>query len=198
MTCLTPTTPHSLGFILISLVITSQFLLLIFAHLPPTFCALEAPRTQFLDLPGFDLFSLQQQNSSTLLVLTAVWGFPGDSNGKESAFNSGDPDSLPGLWKSPGERNGNPLQYSWLENSMDRGAWQATVHGVAKSRTQLSDFHFGLTTSKYVSSPHFSLLNSKFIFLTSYLTSLKHLKYVQIFLTFSNLASLAILPHVGR
>ena len=60
MTCLTPTTPHSLGFILISLVITSQFLLLIFSHLPPTFCALEAPRTQFLDLPGFDLFSLQQ------------------------------------------------------------------------------------------------------------------------------------------
>ena len=47
---------------------------------------------------------------------------------------------IPGLGRSPGGRNGNPLQYSCLENSMDRGAWQATVHGVAKSRTQLSDF----------------------------------------------------------
>jgi len=43
------------------------------------------------------------------------------------------------LGRSPGERNGNPVQYSWLENPMDRGAWWATVHGVAKSRTQLSD-----------------------------------------------------------
>ena len=43
--------------------------------------------------------------------------------------------SIPGLRRSPGEGNGNPLQYSFLENSMDRGAWQATVHGVAKSRT---------------------------------------------------------------
>ena len=45
-------------------------------------------------------------------------------------------------WKDPGEGNGNPLQYSFLENSMDTGAWQATVHGVAKSPTQLSDFTF--------------------------------------------------------
>ena len=60
--------------------------------------------------------------------------------GKASACNAGDPGLIPGLGRSPGEGNGNPLQYSCLENPMDRGAWQATVHGVAKSRTRLSDF----------------------------------------------------------
>ena len=65
--------------------------------------------------------------------------FPGGSDGKESACNAGDPDSIPGLGRSPGEGNGNPLQYSCLENPMDGGAWLATVHGVAKSWTQLSD-----------------------------------------------------------
>ena len=54
----------------------------------------------------------------------------------------GDRGSIPGSGSSPGEGNGNPLQYSCLENSMDEGAWQATVHGVAKSRTRLSDFTF--------------------------------------------------------
>ena len=66
-------------------------------------------------------------------------GFPDGSDGKESAWNAGDPDSIPGLGRSPGEENGYPLLYSRLENSMDRRAWRATVHGVAKSRTQLSD-----------------------------------------------------------
>ena len=56
-----------------------------------------------------------------------------------SACNAADPDSIPGSGRSPGEGNGYPLQYSCLENSMDRGAWQATVHDIAKSRTQLSD-----------------------------------------------------------
>ena len=65
--------------------------------------------------------------------------FPGGSDGKESACNAGDLGSIPGLGRSPGEGNGNPLQYSSLENSMDRGAWQATVHGVTKSGTQLSN-----------------------------------------------------------
>ena len=65
--------------------------------------------------------------------------FPGGSDGKESACNAGDMGSIPELGKSPGERNGNLLQYSCLENPMDRGAWWATVHGVAKSRTQLRD-----------------------------------------------------------
>ena len=66
--------------------------------------------------------------------------FPGASDGKASAYNAGDPGSIPGSGRSPGEGNGNPLQYSCLENTMDRGAWWATIHGVAKSRTRLSDF----------------------------------------------------------
>ena len=53
---------------------------------------------------------------------------------------AGDLGSIPGLGRSPGEGNGNPLQYSCLENSMDGGTWWATVHGVTKSQTQLSDF----------------------------------------------------------
>ena len=67
-------------------------------------------------------------------------GFPGGSDGKAPACSMGDPGSIPGSGRSPGEGNGNPLQYSCLENSMDGGAWWATVHGVAKSRTRLSDF----------------------------------------------------------
>ena len=67
-------------------------------------------------------------------------GFPGSSDGKASAYDAGDPGLIPGLGISPGEGNGNPLQYSCLENLMDGGAWCATVHGVAKSRTRLSDF----------------------------------------------------------
>ena len=62
-------------------------------------------------------------------------GFPGDSDGKESACNAGDTGSNSGLGRSLGEGNGNPLQYSCLENSMDSGAGQATVDGVAKSWT---------------------------------------------------------------
>ena len=63
-------------------------------------------------------------------------GFPGGSDSKESAHNAGDPGSIPGPGRSPGERNGYPLQYSCLENPMDRGVWWVTVHGVAKSLTQ--------------------------------------------------------------
>ena len=62
-------------------------------------------------------------------------GFPGSSEGKESACNTGDLSLIPGSGRSPREGNGNPFQYSYLENSMDMGAWLATVHGVAKSRT---------------------------------------------------------------
>ena len=68
--------------------------------------------------------------------------FPGGSDNKEFAYNAGDLGLIPGLGRSPGEGNGDPLQYSCLENSMDGGAWWATVHGVAKSRTRLSDFTF--------------------------------------------------------
>ena len=64
-------------------------------------------------------------------------GFPSGSDGKESACNAGDLGSIPGSGRSPGVGNGNPLQYSCLENSTDRG--RATVHGVAKRQIQLSD-----------------------------------------------------------
>ena len=65
--------------------------------------------------------------------------FPGSSDGKESACSAGDSGSIPGSGRSPGGGNGHPLQYSCLENSVDKGACQATVHGVAKSWTQLND-----------------------------------------------------------
>ena len=64
-------------------------------------------------------------------------GFPGGSDGKESACNTGDLDSIPGLGISPGEGNSNPLQYSGLGNPTDRGAWLARLCGAAKSWTQL-------------------------------------------------------------
>ena len=69
-------------------------------------------------------------------------GFPGGSDGKESACNMGDPSLIPGSGTSPGKGNGNPVQYSCLENPMDGGAWRATVHGVTQSWTQPSDFTF--------------------------------------------------------
>ena len=59
--------------------------------------------------------------------------FPGGSDDKEYTYNVGDLDLIPGLGRSPGEGNGNPLQYFCLEKPMDRGAWQAMVHEVAKS-----------------------------------------------------------------
>ena len=59
-------------------------------------------------------------------------GFPGGSNGEESACNAGDPGSIPGSERSPGEGKGNPLQHSSLENSMDRGTWKAPVHGITE------------------------------------------------------------------
>ena len=68
-----------------------------------------------------------------------LMGFPGGSDSKEFACNAGDPGSVLGSGRYPGKGNGCSLQDSCLENSMDRGAWWATVHGVAKSQTQLSD-----------------------------------------------------------
>ena len=66
------------------------------------------------------------------------WGFPSSSTGKETACSEGDPGSIPGWGGSSGE--GNTLQYTYLENSMDKGARHAAVHGGAKSWTRLSDF----------------------------------------------------------
>ena len=72
-------------------------------------------------------------SSHSWITCNFYHGFPGDSDGKESACNVGDRGSIPGLGRSPGEGNSYPLQYSCLENPMDRGSWRATVHGVAKS-----------------------------------------------------------------
>ena len=85
-------------------------------------------------------------------------GLPGGSDGKESASNEGNPGFIPGLERSPWEGNGNPCQYSWLKNFIDRGASLATVHGVTKSQILLSDScHVSLITYEpRLSSPGFS------------------------------------------
>ena len=78
--------------------------------------------------------------------------FPGGSDGKESACQVGDSGSIPELGRLPGEGNGNPLQYSCLEKSMDRGAWGATVHGVTKSwihrETNPFTFSYNIVTTR--------------------------------------------------
>ena len=77
--------------------------------------------------------------------------FSGGSDGKESACSVGELGSLPGLRKHPEEGNGNPCQYSGLENSMDRGTWQATVHGITKSWTWLNSYRVIGICSKQIS-----------------------------------------------
>ena len=89
----------------------------------------------------FKLSSQQIENQIPVLhqFTLDIGGFPGGSDGKESACSAGDSGLIPGPGRSPGEGNGNPLQYSCLKNLMDRGAWQAAVHGVKESQTRLSD-----------------------------------------------------------
>ena len=70
-----------------------------------------------------------------LAALGLSWGFFGGSDGEESACSVGALGSIPGLGRSPGEQNGYPLHYSCLENSVDRGSWWATLHGISKSQT---------------------------------------------------------------
>ena len=72
--------------------------------------------------------------------------FPGSSDGKKSPYDAGDPGLIPGLGRSPGEGNGYPLQYSYLENPTDTGAWQAAVLGVTKSQTRLKDQHLDFSS----------------------------------------------------
>ena len=107
------------------------------------------------------------ENTSAIYILL-LWipssygiirGFPGSSEVKVSACNVGDPGSIPGSGRSPGEGNGNPLQYSCLENPMDRGTWWATVHGVAESRARLSDFTFTMGSLIFF----FSVLTAKLL-----------------------------------
>ena len=71
----------------------------------------------------------------------SLMGFPGGSDGKESAYNAGDPGLIPGLGRSPGEANGYLLQYSCLENFRDRGAWQTTVHGIRVGHNWATNTH---------------------------------------------------------
>ena len=83
-------------------------------------------------------------NGKNLGTFFLYMGFLGGSAGKESTCNVGDLGLIPGLGRSPGERNGYSFQYSCLENPMNRGAWQGTVHGAAK--LEMTDFH--LVTSE--------------------------------------------------
>ena len=104
---------------------------------------------QLLSPTGWQL--PQEGNFPSVLGCACMWliclpwlegklsGFPGSLDGKESTCNAGDPGSIPGLGRSPGEGNGNPIQYSYLDNPMDRGACQAIVHRAARSQTQLSN-----------------------------------------------------------
>ena len=93
---------------------------------------------------AFKRLQIDSENSGPLLC-----SFYGSSDSEEYACNAGDPSSIPGSGGSPGEENGNPLQYSCLENPVDRGAWRATVHGVAESDTaeQPNAFTFLCSTS---------------------------------------------------
>ena len=80
----------------------------------------------------------EREERNTLCRKTSTdWGFPGGSVVKNPPANAGDAGLIPGSGRSPGEGNGNPLQYSCLRNPMNRGAWWATIHGVAKSQTGL-------------------------------------------------------------
>ena len=88
--------------------------------------------------------------------------FPGGTGGKEPPVNAGDASSIPGSGRFPREGNGNSLQYFCLENSMDKGAWRAAVHGAAKSQIQLRDLaHTHACTGEPRSSMHCSTVKKK-------------------------------------
>ena len=99
------------------------------------------PTSLFKLIPKYFILFDAVVNGTVFLILLRLFiasvqkGFPGGSDGEECACNEGDPGLIPGLGRSPGGGHGNPLQYSGLGNPMDRGAWRATVHGVAESRT---------------------------------------------------------------
>ena len=100
------------------------------------------------------------------LLLSLIWGFPGSSGVKNPPANEGDTGSIPGWGRSPRKGNGNPLQYSCLENSMDRGAWWATAHGVTQSQTWLKQLGtlgaHTFTKWKWESFPSKTLLIMRF------------------------------------
>ena len=86
-----------------------------------------------------NLIDVEAQAQRREIIYHTPYSFPGSSVSKKSACNLGDPGSVHGLGRSAGEGNGKPLQYPFLETSMDRGAQWAAVHGVAKSRPGLTD-----------------------------------------------------------
>ena len=99
-------------------------------------------------MPGLPVFHYLLEFAQTPVHLVRDAGsFPGDSDGKESTCNAEDPGLIYGTGRSPGVGNSNPLQYSWLENPMDRGAWQATAYRVIKSQTQLKQLSTRAHTS---------------------------------------------------
>ena len=110
------------------------FLVFIFFREPP-YCSLYW-------LYQFHIVTKRVGRLPVLSTSSPAFVLLGSSNSKESAYNTGDLGPILGLGRPPGERHGNPHQYSCLKNSMGRGAWQAMVHGVPKSWTRLSDFHF--------------------------------------------------------
>ena len=97
--------------------------------------------TTWIGLKNSVLSSRNQTQEYILCNCLYKKSFPGGSDGKESTCNAEDLGLIPGLGRSPGEGNGNPLQYSCLENSMDRGDWRSVVRGVPENQTQLRDFH---------------------------------------------------------
>ena len=111
---------------------------------------------------------------------------------KVSVYNAGDPGSIPGSGRSPGEGNGNPLQYSFLENSLDGGAWWATVHGASESDTTEQLHYFTFTESSHEVKRHLllgrkaltnldSILKSKDITLLTKICTLKAMVFLVIY-----------------
>ena len=109
----------------------------------PSLCLKEDDkRESFLEL--LSMFIVSTSLVTLFIAFCHIWGFLGDSEGKESPHNGWDPGLIPGLGRSPGEGNSYPFQYSCQENSMDRGAWRAIGHEVAKSWTWLRDLTLSL------------------------------------------------------
>ena len=127
----------------------------VIGDLPCSFCGiiLRELKPQWETQPNTK--SLREKTEVTALSESAFnfYYFPGGSHGKESACNVGDPSSIPGLGKSCGEGNGNQLQYSCLENFMDREAWRVIVHGITVSWTWLRDFQFTIRLPLRYSCP---------------------------------------------
>ena len=117
-----------------------------YSHLPQCINRYNMWPTQYdqqnVHMDGFWGIRKNCKRPWNLVLFPASLGFPGGSDGKESACKAGNPGLIPGLGRSPGEGNGNPAQYSCLENPMDGGAWQGSS-GITKSWTWLSDYtHF--------------------------------------------------------